>query len=341
MRSRTHRLLGWRGSALLSALLLTAGLVSAAAAAEAAPPSASQPAPAAAGPLGLTCAPYPGGDSICSGEVLSFDGSPLDVDVTMPAHAGGSHPLMVMLHGFGANKHEWESTSNTGDNMDKYQWNNHWFAQHGYYVLTYTARGFRDDGTTRADEPNTPAGTALNCKGGGSDCVPAGTIRVKNKDVEIRDTQYLSALVAQSFPKVNPNAVAVTGDSYGGGESWLQAADPVWTFPTTVDPTLPVLRLQVAVPKYGWTDLSYALLPNGHGGGPTGQDLYSSSQGQQNTPGLGNPPGVEKQSYVAGLYALGTKQGTFEEGQNVPTPRGWAGSTPASRTTPPAGSTTR
>ena len=25
-------------------------------------------------------------------------------------------------------------------------WHSHWFAKRGFYVLTYTARGFRDDG---------------------------------------------------------------------------------------------------------------------------------------------------------------------------------------------------
>ena len=51
-----------------------------------------------------------------------------------------------MLHGFGNDKHEWESTNDEGDGADKYHWNNRWFAKHGYYVLSYTARGFTDDG---------------------------------------------------------------------------------------------------------------------------------------------------------------------------------------------------
>ena len=49
-----------------------------------------------------------------------------------------------MLHGFGNNKHEWEATNDAADNGDKWHWNSHWFAEHGFYVLTYTARGFRD-----------------------------------------------------------------------------------------------------------------------------------------------------------------------------------------------------
>src|SRR4051812_34988393 len=88
----------------------------------------------AASPLGLACSPY-GDQTICSGEVPSFDTSILDVDVTQPADGtAGPHPLIVMLHGFGNDKHEWESTNDGADNADKWHWNSHWFAEHGYYV---------------------------------------------------------------------------------------------------------------------------------------------------------------------------------------------------------------
>ena len=264
---------------------------------------------AASSPLGLSCAAY-GGPTICSGEVPSFDGSALDVDVTRPTTGTGTHPLIVMLHGFGNDKHEWESTNDVGDNADKWHWNSHWFATHGYYVVSYTARGFGDDGSSAPYEPATPPGTT--CPKKGSDCAPAGTIRVKNKNVEIRDTQWLAAKVATNFPGVNTGRVAVTGGSYGGGESWLQAAEPVWTFPHSVDPTLPVLKVQVAVPKYPWTDLAYSLAPSGRG-----PSVYATSSGPHSSQdGQGNPFGVGKTSYIAGLYSLGTKTGTFEEGAN-------------------------
>jgi dienelactone hydrolase len=270
----------------------------------------------AAEPLGLSCGPY-GGQTICSGAVPSFDGSPLDVDVTLPEQGtGSSHPLIVLLHGFGNDKHEWESTTDEGDGADKYDWNNHWFARHGYYVLAYTARGFRTkDGT--GYEPKTPPDACASAC-----AAPLGqsTIRVKNKNVEIRDTQWLAANVAAAFPGVDPQRVAVTGGSYGGGESWLQAAEPVWSFPQDHqgDKTLPVLQLQVAVPKYPWTDLSYSLAPNGHGGGASGEDVYASAQGRQDdVNGAGYPVGVSKTSYISGLYALGTTNGVFEEGLNA------------------------
>ena len=82
-----------------------------------------------------------GGVRICSGTVTSFDGATMDVDLTQPMQdSGGRHPLIVMLHGFGNDKHEWESTTDEGDGADKYHWNNRWLAKHGYYVLSYSAR---------------------------------------------------------------------------------------------------------------------------------------------------------------------------------------------------------
>ena len=81
----------------------------------------------------------------------------MDVDLTQPMQRGGErHPLIVMLHGFGNDKHEWESTTDEGDGADKYHWNNRWLAKHGYYVLTYTARGFKDDGPSEDNQPPTP-----------------------------------------------------------------------------------------------------------------------------------------------------------------------------------------
>src|SRR5947209_19989340 len=121
----------------------------------------------------------------------------LDVDVTQPAqNTGTRHPLIVMLHGFGNNKHEWESTTDEGAGADKWHWNNRWFAEHGYYVLTYTARGFEDQGPGASYEPNTPPPPGDTT---GSVDAPNGTIHIKSRDYEIRDTQWLAALVAATY----------------------------------------------------------------------------------------------------------------------------------------------
>jgi hypothetical protein len=138
------------------------------------------------------------GLQVCTGQVPSFDGAHLDVDLTLPAGPapgdGTGHPLVVMLHGFGNDKHEWESTADTGDGGDKWHWNSAWFAHHGFYVLTYTARGFRSSAASRADEPATPAGTSV-------DPGPphaSGTIHLKSREFEARDTQWLAAMVAHA-----------------------------------------------------------------------------------------------------------------------------------------------
>jgi predicted acyl esterase len=253
-----------------------------------------------------------GGARICSGSVPSFDDATLDVDLTQPMQGTGtSHPLIVMLHGFGNNKHEWESTTDEGDGADKYHWNNRWFARHGYYVLNYTARGFSTSAADEnANQPPTPP-----APNGSIDPLHRGFIQLKSRDYEIRDTQWLAALVAKAYPDVDPNRIAVTGGSYGGIESWLQASQATWTFPNEQDPSLPVLNLQVAVPKYPSTDLAYSLAPNGHGGGPALNDLYESSQGTPDSDeGQGNPIGAPKESYIDGLFALGSTKGKFEEG---------------------------
>ena len=267
-----------------------------------------------------------GGVKICSGTLPSWDGTPLDVDLTLPEqNTGATHPLIVMLHGFGGNKHNWESVRDEGDNADKWHWNNHWFAKHGYFVLTYTARGHCEDPAQcgpHGDEPPTP--WTSSAEG------PRGTAHLKSREFEIRDTQWLAALVADSFPQIDQNRIAVSGGSYGGGESWLQASQPDWTFPyeqTKNDPdqnSLPPLQLQVAIPKYPWTDLAYSLAPNGHGGGPSGDDIYESSQGTPDsdprdvsfgTP-KANPFGVGKASFVEGLFGSGLAgRVRFEQGE--------------------------
>jgi dienelactone hydrolase len=274
---------------------------------------------AATGVPGLNACPLYGDLQICSGQVASWDGSPLDVDLTLPVGSGGSHPLIVMLHGFGNNKHEWESRTDEGDNHDKWHWNNHWFAQRGFYVLSYTARGFLDQGTTRDDQPATPSGTSFTGPG------TSGTIHLKSRDYEVRDTQWLAALVAAAYPDLNKNQVAVTGGSYGGGEAWLQASQAVWDANTFVspppNPPLPILQLQVAVPKYPWTDLAYSLAPSGHPG-PFDPTIYASSTGSPSSDtGEGNPLGVLKYSYATGFLFLGLSDGFFETTpENIP---GW------------------
>jgi hypothetical protein len=170
-----------RGVRLLLFLVVAIAALPVASASATTLPAAFAPACPAESPEGDSY----GGVRICSGSVPSFDGAKLDVDLTQPAPGTGtSHPLIVMLHGFGNDKREWESTTDEGDGADKYRWNNHWFAQHGYYVLSYTARGFSDDGpddgTTQPATPGDPSGS--------EDPAHRGFIQLKSRDYEIQAT---------------------------------------------------------------------------------------------------------------------------------------------------------
>ncbi len=130
--------------------------------------------------------------------IPSFDGVPLDADVALPATGKGPFPLIVMLHGLGGSKTDWEVKRYDGL-MDDVT-----FASMGYAVLMYTARGFGDSCGTAASRRGTPA------------CAD-GYIRFADQRYEIHDTQYLAGLLVDEGLAL-PD-IAVTGISYGAAES--------------------------------------------------------------------------------------------------------------------------
>ena len=109
--------------------------------------------------------------------VPTFDGVPLDVDVTLPAQGNGPFPTIVMLHGSGGSKTAFESTSPAGG------YNNNFFARQGYAVVNYTARGCGDScgGASPPDHAG-PCGK--------------GYIHLADTRYEARDTQYLLGRLA-------------------------------------------------------------------------------------------------------------------------------------------------
>ena len=229
----------------------------------------------------------------------------------MPS-TGSSHPLIIMLHGFGNDKHEWESTTDEGDGADKYHWNNRWFAKHGYYVLSYTARGFSDDGPSEdTSQPPRPAIRAAPWS-----LPDRGIIHLKSRDYEIRDTQWLAALVAATYRDVDPTASPSPAARTAASRAGCRRARPPGRSRTRSDPSLPVLSLQVAVAKYPSTDLAYSLAPERPRRRP-GHDrpvrVVAGPPGRA-TQGDGNPVGVPKESYINGLFALGQTKGIFEPG---------------------------
>ena len=252
---------------------------------------------------------------IWRGTAPSFDGMPLSVDVTVPCGAPPAQPTVVMAHGFTDDKTVWEETdkSDTVESPDRpgsnARWNNIWFASRGYVVLNYTARGWRD-----SCGPDTP-GHSVTAPS--EACAPYEFwIHMNDKRWEVRDAQWLAGALAQSGAS-DPDRLAITGGSYGGGPTTMGAllADqtvcgaasvPVNLGPdpcdgtndgelvpwTTPDGTTP-LAWAAALPLYTYGDLLQVLAPNGR-----------VTDGWDEAPASGSPVapfGVPLASTVSGL----------------------------------------
>jgi fermentation-respiration switch protein FrsA (DUF1100 family) len=258
--------------------LAVAGLL--APAAEAAPPN----------PFGHVCAPQ-SGVLFCPAatdaqRVPSFDGLPLDVDVTLPPSGDGPFPTIVMMHGYGGDKTAFESSTVPGT------YTNLFYAQQGYVVVNYSARGFgRSCG--KPDSRTSP----------GCD---AGWIHLSDHRYEARDTQYLlGLLVDQGVAK--PDAIGVTGISYGGIQSLnlarlrdrIRLADG--SFQPWTSPNGTPLKIAAGYARWPGSDLTYALQPNGRF-----LDFRTPKPTQSIRPG-----GVMKKSYNDGLYLSGNASGFY------------------------------
>jgi predicted acyl esterase len=245
-------------------------------------------------PLGHACKAEKG-VRFCPTETLaqrvpSFDAVPLDADVTLPPEGTGPFPTIVMIHGWGGDKTSFESSSPAGDGNQTFDYNNIYYAQQGYAVLTYSARGWGNSCGEVASREDP------GCK--------EGWIRLADQRYEARDTQYLLGLLADE-KITRPGAIGTTGISYGGGQSielaYLknQIRLPNGEFAPWTSPKGKKLHIAAAYPRWPWSDLVDALTPNGRF---LDSEVAPFAQSYE-------PFGVEIQSYTAGLYALGNASG--------------------------------
>ncbi len=236
---------------------------------------------AAATPLGLTdCGPAEGVYS-CSGLVPTWDGVPLDTTVTLPGDAAtGPLPLVVLVHGFGNSKYEYLNPDETAYTGNAFEW-----ARAGYAVLTFTARGLWGSCGT----PDARLANPVACA--------SGYIHLADVRYEARDIQELIGLLVDDGT-ADPDAIGVTGDSYGGGQTLMLAAlrDRVmlqdgslapWSSPGGTP-----LRVAAAAPVIPWSDLVSAAAPNGR----------VSSTGVTDMATATDPVGVEKQTFVNAIF---------------------------------------
>ena len=254
------------------------------------------PASAAAAPplpFGHPCTPQDGvrfcPTNLLTDRVASFDGVPLDVDVTLPPSGDGPFPTIVMLHGYGGNKSNYATEPPEG--ATTYHWNANYFARRGYAVVNPSARGFgRSCGEPTSRTP---------------DCA-RGWIHLADQRYEARDTQHLLGLLADQGV-TRPGGQGVTGISYGGGQS-LELAflrdrirNPDGSFAPWRSPKGSAMSIAAAYPRWLWSDLVNALLPNGRF-----LDFRVSSPTESR-----EPIGVPIQSFISGLYANGAASGFY------------------------------
>jgi ABC-2 type transport system ATP-binding protein len=144
-------------------------------------------------------------------------GKPVRLDTTLFLPSSTPAPAVLLSQGFGGDKSGLAGEART-------------MAQHGYVVLTYSARGFGRSG---------------------------GDIHFASPDYEINDAKllvsYLAGLKQVKQVSGDPQ-IAAAGSSYGGGLSLLLAA---------ADP-----RIDAVASDITWNNLSQAFFPNFGGNGP-------------------------------------------------------------------------
>jgi predicted acyl esterase len=226
----------------------------------------------------LPCTPQPsaGNVRVCSGITHTFDGTKIDANVILPpapaTGADGPYPTIGTFHGWGGSK--------IGLDERTQGW-----ASRGYAVFSMSDRGWGNSCGAQDPDRFSP-----QCS--------KGYNHLMDDRYEVRDAQYLLSLLADEGV-TQSQKIGATGPSYGGGMSMALAAlrDRVmlpdgtlapWRSPAGQD-----MRIAAAAPEIPWTDLAYSLMPNGRT-----LDYVADAP-------YGNRIGVEKQSFVAGLYALG------------------------------------
>ena len=242
---------------------------------------------ASVSPFGILTCTTQEGVLFCAGSIASrvksFDGVPLDVNVTLPMKSQSNLPLVVLSHGYAGSKFGLDGI------FGSLMW-----AQAGYAVLAPSARGFGDSCGSQASRDADSNGCS------------SGWVRLDDIRYEVRDIQYMAGLLVDEGI-VNPQKIGVTGASYGGGVSLEAAmlkdriADTDGTLKPWTSPNGKPMRIAGAAPLIPWSDLIYALTPNG----ATLDYLINGA-----TTDL-TPIGISKDSYTNSLFASGQASGFY------------------------------
>jgi uncharacterized repeat protein (TIGR01451 family) len=230
------------------------------------------------------------GERWCSGIFTTFDGAPIDINVGFPpapaSGPDGNFPIIGEFHGWGGAK--------LGVNGE--------WVDNGYAFFSMSDRGWGNScGGT--DPKRLQPGVCDNDYN-----------HLMDTRFEVRDAQEVFEALADRAATgatngegvIDPQKIGSTGSSYGGGISMALGAlknrkmvnspDPEGTLVPWVSQGGKQMQIAAAQPDIPWTDLAYSLQPNGH----TLDYVVDAPYLQRGR------IGVMKQSFVAGLYALGS-----------------------------------
>lgn len=235
--------------------------------------------------------------------VPTWDGTPIDVQVTLPAEPAtgpdGSFPVVGVFHGYGGEKIPATSAA------DVQRW-----VQRGYAVFSMTDRGFGASCGARVPAPK-PAACAN------------GYIHLMSNAYEVRDAQHLLGVLADEGV-IDPQRIGATGGSYGGGISLQLGALkdrvelPDGTLRPWTSPKGTAMRIAATAPEYGWSDLATALQPNGSTLDYAANNTYRGPKGTRRF-------GVMKFTWNTALFTGGLQSGYYAPRNSDPSANiaGW------------------
>ncbi len=247
----------------------------------------------------VKCATQPDGIRFCGSLVVngvptpvrtlatSWDGTAIDVNVALPKASAGHHgpyPLVMMFHGYGGSK---LGLGTGGGGVAAAITSMTPWLRAGYATFSMSDRGFGESCGTAASRASVPARECAH-----------GYNHLLDTRYEVRDAEYFAGELADEG-LVSPTRIAAVGGSYGGGMSMALAALrnrvmlPDGRLVPWRSPDGKRMSIAAAAPFVPWTDLAYALVPNG-----------STLDYVADAPYRGRF-GVMKDSYVNALYADG------------------------------------
>jgi hypothetical protein len=247
----------------------------------------------------VRCATQPDGVRFCgsldtgSGLVpartlaTSWDGTAVDVNFALPKaspHHRGPYPLVMLFHGYGGSKF---GLGSAGGGIGSAISSMTPWLNAGYATFSMSDRGFGESCGTAASRASVPEAECAH-----------GFNHLLDTRYEVRDAQYFAGELADQG-LVSPTQIAAVGGSYGGGMSMALGALrnrvmlPNGRLAPWRSPHGRKMSLAAAAPFIPWTDLGYALTPNG-----------STLDYVADAPYQGRY-GVLKSSYVNALYATG------------------------------------